>query len=303
MGGRQEREGEVASDLEAGLSRVLLRLPGVFRARLAEGARRGLRILSHRRARRVARVAPRDENPAFVMAVTLTAAFAAIALLDPHVGAAPGGATGAWRRFLKTLTSYGEGIEILVVSGAILVFCLSVSPIGLARRVRAGLVEIGFAAAFAFASVAGSGLVASLVKNAFGRARPEHLSPGAVFELHPFAFSAKFASFPSGHSTTAGATAMVLALLFPALRRPILAAGALVAVSRILLDAHFPADVIAGFGFGGAFTLTAALALARRNLVFRQNSIGRLEPKAADRPGNWPHVLAALIARARKSAS
>ncbi len=289
----------MASELEAGLSRVLVRLPGVFYGRVLDGARRGLRILSHRRARRVARIAPRGETPAFVMAGTLTAAFAAIALLDPHVGEALGGATGAWRRFLKTLTSFGEGVEILVVSGAILVFCLSVSPIGLVRRVRAGLVEIGFAAAFAFVSVAGSGLVASLVKNAFGRARPEHLSPGAVFELHPFAFSAKFASFPSGHSTTAGATAMVLALLFPALPGPILASGGLVAASRFLLDALFPADVIVGFGFGAAFTLTAAQGLARRNLVFRQNHNGRLEPKAADRPGNWPDVLAALIARAR----
>jgi membrane-associated phospholipid phosphatase len=154
-------------------------------------------------------------------------------------------------------------------------------------------------AAFAFVAVAGSGLAASLIKNALGRARPEHLGGTAVFELHPLSFTAKFAAFPSGHSTTAGASAMVLALLFPALRRPILIVGAAVAFSRILLDAHFPADVIAGFGFGAAFTLTAAHALARRNLVFRQRPDGRLEPKAADRPGNWPDVLAALIARAR----
>jgi membrane-associated phospholipid phosphatase len=279
---------------------MLIGLLRAFGRRLADNARHGLRILAHRKARRAAIVAPRDENPAFVLATTLVLALAAIAALDPVVGRLLGGATGGWRAFLKTLTSYGEGVEILVVSAAILIFCLQVSPAGLARRARAGLVEIGFAAAFAFVAVAGSGLAASAIKNAFGRARPEHLAGANVFELHPLSFTAKFASFPSGHSTTAGATAMVLALLFPGLRRPILAAGALVAASRILLDAHFPADVIAGFGFGAAFTLTAAQALARRNLVFRQNAKGRLEPKAADRPANWPEVLAALIARARK---
>ena len=282
-----------------GTSETLFGLLRAFARRLVDSARRGLRILAHRRSRRAALVAPRDENPAFVMAATLTAALAAIALLDPHVRGLVGGARGGWRAFLKTLTSYGEGVEILLAAAAILILCLVVAPDGLARRVRAGLVEIGFAAAFALVSVAGSGLAASAIKNAFGRARPEHLAGANVFELHPFAFTAKYAAFPSGHSTTAGATAMVLALLFPALRRPILFAGALVAASRILLDAHFPADVIAGFGFGAAFTLAAAHALARRNLVFRQNAGGRLEPKAADRPGNWPDVLAALIARAK----
>ena len=267
--------------------------------RLLDGIRGGLRRLAHRRSRRTTAAVPRDENPAFVLAATLTAALAAIAVLDPWSRGRFAGADGAMRGFLKTLTSYGEGVEILVVSAVILLACLAVSPAGLPRRIRAGLVEIGYAAAFAFVSVAGSGLAASLIKNALGRTRPEHLSGSDVFELHPFAFTAKHAAFPSGHSTTAGATAMVLALLFPRLRLPILAAGVLVAGSRILLEAHFPADVVAGFGFGAAFTLAVARALARRDLVFRPNARGRLEPKAADRPANWPDVLAALIARAK----
>ena len=282
-----------------GTSEALIALLRAFGRRIVERAGAGLRILAHRRARRAALGAPRDENPAFVLATTLTAALAAVAFLDPIARDLRGGAGGAWRAFLKTLTSYGEGVEIMVVSMAILLVCLAVAPEGLTRRVRAGLVEIGFAAAFAFVAVAGSGLAASAIKNVLGRVRPEHLAGPNVFELHPLSFTAKYAAFPSGHSTTAGATAMVLALLFPGLRRPILVAGALVALSRILLDAHFPADVIAGFGFGAAFTLTVAQVLARRNLVFRQAATGRLEPKTADRPANWPDVLAALIARAK----
>lgn len=283
-------------------SETLVALIRAVLARIGARAAAGGRFLRARRVRRPTVVPARDESPAFVLAATLSLAVVAFAVLDPLARDTLGGATGAWRSFLKTLTSYGEGVEILVVSAAILLLCLAVTPEGLPRRIRAGLTEIGFAAAFAFAAVAGSGLAASLIKNTLGRARPGQVVGIDVVEFHPFAFTSKWAAFPSGHSTTAGATAMVLALLFPSLRRPILAAGALVAASRILLEAHFPADVIAGFGFGAAVTLALAEMLARRDLVFRRNAAGRLEPKAADRPANWPDVLATLIARARKTA-
>lgn len=281
-------------------SETLVALLRVFAERLAERAKAGWRLWRGRRIHGRSITAARDESPAVVLATSLCLAIAAIAFVDPLVRGSLGGATGVWGTFLRKLTHYGEGVEILVASAAILIACLAIDPTGLARRIRAGLVEIGFAAAFAFAAVAGSGIAASLIKNAIGRARPEYLSGSAVFELHPLAFKAKFAAFPSGHSTTAGATAMVLALLFPGLRRPILVVGVAVALSRILLEAHFPSDVVAGFGFGAAFTLGLAEMLARRGLVFRRGADGRFAPKAADRPANWPDVLGALIARARK---
>ena len=293
----RERGGAGEFDLVEG--EILTALLAAFGRRMGARARAGWAVLGRRRTRRTMIVGPRSEQPSFVLATTLILAFLAVLTLDPGTPALLGGATGAWRSFLKTLTNYGEGVEILVASAAIVIFSLGVSVEGLARRVRAAIVEIGFAAAFSFAAVAGSGIAASLIKNAIGRARPEHVVGAQVFDLHPLAFTAKYAAFPSGHATTAGATAMVLALLFPRLRRPILVAGILVALSRILLDAHYPSDVVAGFGFGAAFTLSLAHALARRNLVFRQAASGRLEPKAADRPGNWPDVLAALIARTK----
>lgn len=264
-------------------------------------ARHGFALLRARRPRGLRPVGPRHQSPSFVLAAGLAIAVCVVAMIDPVTLGVLGGAKGTWRHLLKTITWYGEGVEILTISALILLATLAISPDGLSRRTRAALYETGLSAAFAFVSVAGSGLLGSLIKNALGRARPEHTRPDMVFDLHPLAFKARWASFPSGHSITAGATAVVLALLFPRLRRPALILGAVVAVSRILLDAHFPSDVIAGLALGAAVPLALAHALARRGLVFRHAADGRLMPKPTGRSPAWVEALGGVIARLRSA--
>jgi membrane-associated phospholipid phosphatase len=274
-----------------------------------DGYRTAVRILAGRigstaRRRLAGRAAirpsrRRSEDPWFVLAVGLSSALAAVALVDPLAAGLIGGATGGFRALLKAITSFGEGIEILVGSGVLLLVALGLDPAGASRRVRFGLVRIGSAAAFAFASVAGSGILASLCKNAFGRARPDHMvGGGGIFEVHPLAFRADWASFPSGHATTAAATAVVLALLMPRFARWVLICGGVVAATRVLLDAHFPSDVIAGCAVGASFTLALAHRLADRRRFFRHDRDGRLVIAPAPGAG-WTDVLAGSIARRR----
>lgn len=258
----------------------------------------GARLVVHRSTRRRRPHGPHVQSTSFIVACGLVLALLSIAVVDPLLRLHPGIADGSVvDGVLTALTSFGEGVEILVGSAALLLATASVDPIGLARRTRAGLVEIAATAAFAFVAVAGSGLLAALLKNAYGRARPEHLDGEAVFQLHAMAFRAKYASFPSGHSTTAGATAVVLALLFPRYAKPILAFGLVVALTRILLDAHFPSDVAAGLTLGGAVTLVLAHALARRGLVFGYDADGALTPRPLARPMAWFDTLAGVLAR------
>lgn len=79
-------------------------------------------------------------------------------------------------------------------------------------------------------------------------------------------------SFPSGHATNAAATGLtVLLLVWPLLRRRgrIAAAGVVTTivlvtgVDRVLIGAHYPSDVLAGYALGVAMAGGSYLAYSR----------------------------------------
>lgn len=122
----------------------------------------------------------------------------------------------------------------------------------------------GFAGA---ATVAGAGLLDQVLKNVACRARPMAPGAGAFFTNFP-CFPAPYAtaSFPSGHATTAFATAVVLALWYPRGTGVFVGLAVLVAVSRVMLGAHFPSDVLAGalLGSGVALVVHAYVPTTRQ---------------------------------------
>ena len=65
-------------------------------------------------------------------------------------------------------------------------------------------------------------------------------------------------SFPSGHTTTAFASALVLAAYMPRLRWVLLAIAGLVGLSRVYLGVHFPYDVIYGAVLGSVIGILSA---------------------------------------------
>jgi undecaprenyl-diphosphatase len=95
-----------------------------------------------------------------------------------------------------------------------------------------------------------------LLKILIGRPRPEEQSMG----------------FPSGHATAAAAyfgALFYLAETLPPLARALVRTGAvlavvLVAVARVVLRAHWPADTLAGVGLGLALASVAAMIAARQ---------------------------------------
>ncbi|MEM1619559.1 MAG: phosphatase PAP2 family protein [Fervidicoccaceae archaeon] len=126
----------------------------------------------------------------------------------------------------------------------------------LARRRSRGRAE---ALEFALAMLITTALVAAL-KVAAGVPRPgaEHS------EATPLAVLAGHYAFPSGHSSRAAVLAYYAARKRPELRWPLWIYAACVALSRILLGAHWASDVLAGLLVGYWGSKVSELALGER---------------------------------------
>jgi membrane-associated phospholipid phosphatase len=121
-------------------------------------------------------------------------------------------------------------------------------------------------AGFVFVTLAVPGIFADIVKPVFARARPVLLFRENLYGFTWGSPHANAWSFPSGHSITATALAIALYAIYP----PAWPAYALLAIavmaSRVILDAHYLSDVIAGFYIGAAFALGFCAAAKRRHL-------------------------------------
>jgi membrane-associated phospholipid phosphatase len=130
------------------------------------------------------------------------------------------------------------------------------------------LVAVGFAvgrrrqALAAVAVVIGAGLTSQVLKHLLHHHGLQERLLGAD---HPFVYS-----FPSGHMTAAAALAVALVLVVPPrMRTAAVAVGAAftlaMAVSVVILNWHFPSDVLGGLLVVGSwsFAVVAALRLTR----------------------------------------
>ena len=106
------------------------------------------------------------------------------------------------------------------------------------------------------ATVTGAGLLDQILKNVTCRARPTAPGAGTFFARFPcFPAPYAYASFPSGHATTAFAAALVLAFWYPRQAGVFMGLAVLVALSRVVLGVHFPSDVLAGALLGSGVAL------------------------------------------------
>ena len=168
----------------------------------------------------------------------------------------------------QVITRFGTSGWVLVAT-AIIGLYLSVSPWKQLPRPQL-MKRIGWYsdANFAFFTIALSGIAANIIKNMIGRARPKMLDTLGPFHFEHAAFESTYASFPSGHSTTSGAIGMVMILLFPRYWPVWLAIAVLGGVSRVMVGAHYPSDVLAGLAFGAGFVILSARWLALRGTMF-----------------------------------
>jgi membrane-associated phospholipid phosphatase len=98
-----------------------------------------------------------------------------------------------------------------------------------------------------------------LLKAVIGRPRPRHLFRQDAFAPHPFGWDLFSNSFPSGHAQTMATAMAALWILFPRWGWAFGLLGGLVALSRVVVTSHYPADIVAGAWLG----VVVALAVRR----------------------------------------
>lgn len=129
---------------------------------------------------------------------------------------------------------------------------------------------------FIFTAIAFSGLLTLLFKYIFGRVRPNFYDGTNLWQSFPFSGSYDFISFPSGHMTTVGAITVIVYLFAPRFTIVAIAFSIWIAVTRLGVGSHYPADLTAGLVVGSVFTWLYARSFARKRLLFCFDGQGRL---------------------------
>lgn len=210
-------------------------------------------------------------------AATLVGILFVLVFFDVYTSQSLAGWPDAWRAPFEFITHFGLSDWVLIPS--LLVFVLAaialrLMPPGLYRRATH---ETALVSGFVFIGTGLPGLVANLLKRAFGRARPEFFVDSGRFEFQHFLNDWSFQSFPSGHATTAIATAFVVGFMLPRYFRLILLIAVMTGLSRIVTGQHYTTDVLAGFVVGmlGAYAMRNFFARRRWLFAFRPDGTVR----------------------------
>jgi membrane-associated phospholipid phosphatase len=194
------------------------------------------------------------------------------------------------------ITEFGKSFWLLVpVAFALGVIALAVSP-ALPRMSQGVLATIAVRLGFLFVAVGLPGLIFTITKRLIGRARPFVEGGADPFRYKPLGWSVEYAGLPSGHAIDAFAIAMAVGALWPRARPVLWTYAVLIAVSRVVLTAHFPSDVIAGAVIGVVGVLLVRDWFAARGLGFAIGADGVVRPLPGPSLARFKRVARQLVA-------
>jgi undecaprenyl-diphosphatase len=226
----------------------------------------------------------------------IAAVAAAMLLLDAwSVGAVP--ALPLWLvAGFRWITDFGKSFWFLDPIALVLAAIALLASPALPAMSRGVLAAVAVRLGFLFSAMALPGLVFTIVKRLIGRARP--LVGGGIDPFHylPLSWKVEYASFPSGHAVDAFAAAAAIGALWPNARPLLWTYAVAIAVSRVVLTAHFPSDVLAGAIVGATGALLVRAWFASRRLAFARGADGRVRAMPGPSWGRLKRVARALIA-------
>lgn len=210
-------------------------------------------------------------------AVTSVIIIALMFIVDAtEIGLMPArGSAGLWP--LRIVTDFGKDEYVLLTLFALMVVLALLAPLKHGMS-RAAIVSFGTRIQYVFLSVALSVFVGEIIKGTVGRGRPFVSGAADPFHYSHFTWSAAYASFPSGHATTAFALAFAVAALWPRLRTVMIVYAVAICASRLVLLAHHASDVVGGGLTGWIGAMTARYWFAARHLAFTIGPKGIISP-------------------------
>jgi undecaprenyl-diphosphatase len=160
-----------------------------------------------------------------------------------------------WHLFhwVNVFTAHHDGVEdtgTFVETWGVTMFAVATFALWLLDRPR-GRLRWRLTSASALASAGLALLVNQLVAKVYDRPRP-YQSHG---DVHVFVPRSHDPSFPSDHASAAFAIAFSVLLVDRVVGALFVAAAATLAIGRVIVGAHYPADVVAGCFVGLASAL------------------------------------------------
>ncbi|QWG16048.1 phosphatase PAP2 family protein [Bradyrhizobium sediminis] len=204
-----------------------------------------------------------------------------IALMPPR------GTASLWP--IRILTDFGKAAYVLWALAGLLLVVAIVSA-ALRGNSRSLLLGLGTRLQFVFFAVLVPVLVGDVFKWIVGRGRPFVGGEANVFNFRHFGGTEAFASFPSGHAVTSFALAFAISALWPQARLVMIVYAIAIALSRLVLLAHHPSDVVAGALVGLIGAMAVRYWFAARRLGFAIRHDGAIVPLPGPSLGHLKRV-------------
>jgi undecaprenyl-diphosphatase len=220
---------------------------------------------------------PAPQKLAVAAGIAVLAFLVAMVLIDAAAINAVGRAPHWIVWFFDRITDFGKSGWFLWPLG-ILFLALAAMPT-LPRVPQLVLASLMVRVGFLFAAIGAPGLFDTIIKRMIGRARPLVTGVADPYVFHPFKWSAAYASLPSGHATSAFAALVAVGTVWPRARTVMWIYALLIAVSRVMVTAHYPSDVLAGAVVGVVGALLVRHYFALRGLAFSIGPDGVLHQK------------------------
>jgi len=211
--------------------------------------------------------------------------FLMVAIDAAEIGLMPArGTPSLWP--VKLLTDFGKAAYVLWTLFVLMILVALLLP-RLHGVSRAAMIGIGTRVQYVFLAVLVPVLAGEVLKGMIGRGRPFVGGGANPFNFSTFSWNEAYSSLPSGHATTAFALAFAVSALFPQLRPLMFMYAVAIAISRLVLLAHHPSDVVGGAMLGMIGALAVRYWFAARRLAFTIRPDGTIEPL----PGpSWSRV-------------